>query len=185
MAIAQLTRKAIDQLQTLIAPGKEPGPTTSYLRAFLIGALAGTRSTLPLTLLAWEKDQRHPDTLIPSQLLDTRAARIIMVTSSVGEIIADKTSFIPSRLSAPAFIWRLFIGGLAGAIETYRFRESPILGAVLGSSAAALGTLAGYYGRKALDRYTFIPDPVWGAVEDVIASGLGLLAVRKASSLTE
>jgi uncharacterized membrane protein len=161
---------------------KEPGPTTGYLRALLIGALAGTRSTLPLTALAWEKDPRHPDTLIPSYLLDTQAARIITVTSSVGEIIADKTPLLPSRLSPPAFIWRLFIGGLAGTIMMYRLHESPILGAVLGSSAAALGTMASYSSRKTLGRLTPIPDPVWGVVEDAVAAGLGLLAVRKAIS---
>jgi uncharacterized membrane protein len=178
MAITQITRKALDQLQTLIHPDNGPGPTGVYLRALGIGALAGTRSTLPLTLLAWGKDSRHSDTLVPSQLLDSQAARIITATASVGEIIADKTPFIPSRLSPPAFIWRLFIGGLTGSIMTYRLHKSPILGALLGSSAAALSTMASYYSRKMLTRYTFIPDPVWGAVEDAIATRLGLLAIR-------
>src|SRR5690242_7663745 len=178
MAITQITRKALDQLQSLIHPDNELGPSGVYLRALGVGALAGTRSTLPLTLLAWEKDPHHSDALIPSQLLDTQAARIITATASVGEIIADKTPFILSRLSPPAFIWRLFIGGLAGAIMTYRLHKSPILGALLGSSAAALSTMASYYSRKTLTWYTFIPDPVWGVVEDVIATRLGLLAIR-------
>ncbi len=150
-----------------------------YLRALVIGAIAGTRSTLPLTLLAWETDPREPDMLLPSEWLDTQAARIIMTTASVGEIIADKTPFIPSRISPPAFIGRLFTGGLAGTIIAYRFHESPILGALLGGSAAAFGTMAAYYSRKTLVEHTPIPDLVWATVEDAIGIGLGQLAVRK------
>lgn len=179
MAIAQTTRKVFDQLQALLNPGQEPRPTAGYLRAIVIGSVAGGRSTLPLTLLAWEKDPRTQDTLLPSHLLNTQAARIITTTASVGEIIADKTPFIMSRMAPPAFLWRLFTGGLAGTIIAYRFRESPVLGALLGSLAASFGTMAGYYSRKTLDEHTPIPDPVWGAVEDAIDIGIGLLAVKR------
>jgi uncharacterized membrane protein len=179
VAIAQTTRKALDQLQARINPGKESELTAGYLRALVIGCVAGSRSTLPLTLLAWQKDPRQADTLLPSQILDTKAARIIITTASVGEIIADKTPFIPSRLSPPAFIGRLISGGLAGAIMAYRFRESPVLGALLGGGAAGFGAIVGYYSRKTLDEHTPIPDPVWAVVEDAVAVSLGLLAVSE------
>lgn len=180
MAIVQIARRVLDQLQVTMHSSDAPGPIAGYLCAVGIGTIAGTRSTLPLALLSWEKDPRDPDTLSLSQLLDSQAARIITATFSAGEIIADKLPFLPDRLSPPAFIWRLFIGGLAGTIMTYRLHDSPILGAVLGSSAAALGTVAGYYSRKTLGRRTLIPDPILGAFEDVLATGLGLLVVRKA-----
>jgi uncharacterized membrane protein len=183
MAIADIALKALEVLESRINPGKEAQSTVGYLRALVIGSIAGTRSTLPLTLLAWEKDPRRHDTLPLSQMLDTQAARIITTTASVGEIIADKTPFIMSRIAPPAFLWRLFTGGLAGTIIAYRFHKSPILGALLGGSAAAFGTMAGYYSRKTLDEHTPIPDPIWGAVEDAVATGIGMLAVRKSIPL--
>jgi uncharacterized membrane protein len=174
LAIHQIN-KALDQLQERISPDRKK-ESTAYLRAVILGSVAGSRSTLPLTLLAWEKDPRKSDTLLPSRLLASDKAKPILTTATIGEMIADKLPFTPSRLDPLPFAGRVIVGGLAGATIAYRFRESAVVGAVLGSLGAAFGTVAGYYSRHLLDERTAIPDPVWGITEDAIATGLGLLA---------
>jgi uncharacterized membrane protein len=178
LALQQLN-KAFDQLQDRIKPDRKKESTAGYLRALVIGSVAGSRSTLPFTLLTWEKDPRKPDTLLPSRLLKTDKAKAITTIATIGEMIADKLPFMPDRLDTPSFVLRLVTGGLAGTIIAYRFHKSPILGALLGGSAAAFGSVAGQNSRQLLTKRTGIPNGVWGAVEDVIATGLGLLATRK------
>jgi uncharacterized membrane protein len=181
LALQQIN-KALDQLQNRINLGRKKESTEGYLRALVIGNVAGSRSMLPFALLAWEKDPRKPDTLLPSRLLDTGTARTITTIASIGEMIADKLPSIPSRLGTPSFVGRLISGGLAGMIIAYRFRESPVLGALLGGSGAAFGSVAGYYSRQLLTERTGIPSAIWGVSEDAIATGLGLLATTTASS---
>ena len=178
MAIHQIN-KTLDQLQKRIIPGKQQTSTTAYLRAVLLGSVAGARSTLPFTLLTWEKDPRKSDTLLPSRLLAADLARPILTTATIGEMIGDKLPFTPSRMDPLPFAGRVVIGGLAGAVIAYRFRKSPFVGAALGALGAAFGTVAGYSSRHLLGERTHIPDPVWGLTEDVIATGLGLLATSK------
>ena len=71
---------------------------------------------------------------------------------------------------------------MADAALCQRNRVSPIVGIAIGATAASAGSVAGYYGRKTLDRIKFVPDFVWASAEDALALGLGYLATRKPKS---
>ena len=157
-------------------------PTSVYLRAGLLGFVAGLRSMTPLALLNWTSRIGVDAESALEQFLDAPASRVISSALAVGELVGDKLPFTPSRLSAGPLIGRIVIGGLAGATICQRSRVSPIVGLAIGATAAGAGSVAGYYGRQTLDKIKFVPDFVWASAEDTLALGLGYLATRKSNS---
>ena len=157
-------------------------PTSVYLRAGLLGFVAGLRSMPPLALLNWTSRIGVDAESALEQFLDAPASRVISSALAVGELVGDKLPFTPSRLSAGPLIGRIVIGGLAGATICQRSRVSPIVGLAIGATAAGAGSVAGYYGRQTLDKIKFVPDFVWASAEDTLALGLGYLATRKSNS---
>jgi uncharacterized membrane protein len=151
-----------------------------YLRAATLGATAGLRSQLPLALLtvAAGRGDFAANATGPLALLRTRTARLACGAAAIGELIADKTPFVPDRIDSAPFAGRLFFGGLTGAVFARGNGASAPLGLALGATAAALGTVAGYRFRTTLDRATRLPDIVWAVTEDLIALSLASLAIR-------
>ncbi len=157
-------------------------PIGVYARAGLLGFVAGLRSMTPLALLNWTSRIGVDAESALEQFLDAPASRVVSSALAVGELVGDKLPFTPSRLAAAPLIGRIVIGGLAGATICQRSRVSPIVGAAIGAAAASAGSVAGYYGRKTLDKIKFVPDFVWASAEDTLALGLGYLATRKPKS---
>ena len=166
--------------KTSLEPNENP--TGVYLRAGLLGFVAGLRSMTPLALLNWTSRIGVDAESALEQFLDAPASRVISSALAVGELVGDKLPFTPSRISAGPLIGRIVIGGLAGATLCQRARVSPIVGMAIGATAASAGSAAGYYGRKTLDKIKFVPDFVWASAEDTLALGLGYLATRKSKS---
>lgn len=153
---------------------------TVYGRAATLAALAGGRSMMPLALLATTAGRNGflADAPRPWSLLRSRGAAIGFGLAAAGEVVADKSPIIPSRLKPGPLVGRLLLGALTGASVCRDAHRSPVVGAALGAAAAGGGAAAGYYARAALGRATGLPDPVWGVGEDAITLGLGLLALR-------
>lgn len=85
---------------------------------------------------------------------------------AAGEMVADKTSFIPDRTEATALIGRALAGAVSGATVAAA-RDHPQLGAALVGSAVAAGSTALFYTlRKQAEERTGLPDSVLGFVED-------------------
>jgi uncharacterized membrane protein len=114
----------------------------------------------------------------PLALLRTRAARLACAAAAIGELIADKTPFVPDRIDPGPFAGRLIFGGLTGAVFARGNSASAPLGLALGATAAGLGAIAGYRSRMSLDRATGLPDVVWAVTEDLIALTLASIAIR-------
>lgn len=153
---------------------------TTYGREALIGFVAGLRSQLPFAMLAFAANRgdfaQHATG--PLRYLRSRWALAGCGAAAVGEMIADKLPFTPSRIDPGPLAGRIAFGALAGAALA-RGARSPLLpGVVLGASGAAAGSFAGYCARRALDHATGWPDPIWGGVEDAVAVSLGLTAVE-------
>lgn len=92
-----------------------------YVRAAAIGAAAGLRSfSPPAAVFRSNKRRRTALTLI-----------------ALGEMVADKFPQAPSRLFAPALIWRTFAGGWCGGEIAQRGNGTRATGIVAGSLAAA------------------------------------------------
>jgi uncharacterized membrane protein len=154
--------------------------TAVYPRAALLGAVGGLRSELPLALLTRAAGRGELPGLVrgPLGLLRTRAARLGFGAAAIGEVIADKTPYVPNRIDPGPLAGRLVFGGLAGAALARGRGRSASLGFVLGAAGAGGGSFAGYYARVTLDRATGLPDAVWAVAEDLTALALARFALR-------
>lgn len=152
----------------------------SYLKALGLGIVAGMRSMTPPALLAHELHRTGSRNLdgTPLQFLATPQAAAVTPILAVSEIIADKTPWIPDRISPPGLIARSVSGALVGAALCSGDEDQPLVGAVLGSVSALAAAFAAYHLRKRLGEEG-IPDPVLAVLEDALAVGGGLLILRR------
>src|SRR6202035_4882923 len=101
---------------------------------------------------------------------------IILTVLAIGELIADKLPFTPSRKAAGPFIARIVSGALCGA-TIGAARNSIVLMSVLGAVGAVAGTLGGAAARAKLAA-AFRRDLPAALLEDVVAVGLAVLSVQ-------
>lgn len=156
----------------------------SYLKALGLGIVAGMRSMTPPALIAHELRRTGSRELdeSPLRFLTTAQAAEVTRILAAGEIMADKTPWIPDRISPPGLVGRGVSGALAGAaLCSGDGNEEPVVGAVVGAAAALASAFAAYHLRKRLGE-AGIPDPVLAAAEDVLAVGGGLLILRAETS---
>lgn len=125
-----------------------------------LGRSAGLRTFTPLAALALGGVGR------PAR------ARRLLVVLAIGEIVADKLPWTPSRLEIASVAGRATSAALCGATVAGPTGVAPAVG---GAIAATYG---GYHARAALVRRTGWPDLVWALVEDVVAIALAWSAVR-------
>jgi uncharacterized membrane protein len=111
------------------------------------------------------------------KLLGSAASANTFTILAAGEILADKTPYIPNRIDPAPLVARILAGGLCGAAICSAKRQSVLLGSIIGSCAAIGGTFLGYHLRKSAVRNRRIPDFKVALVEDAIAVGGGLAAM--------
>jgi uncharacterized membrane protein len=149
-----------------------------FFYAFLIGCVCGLRSMTAPAVIAWGA---HLGWLhLESSLLGFFANKISLVVFSVfalGELVADKLSFIPSRTQAGPLGVRIIFGALCGAALCIASGASPMPGALLGGLGGVAGAFAGYTYRRRLT--AIVPDLVLALIEDLVAIGGGLLIVSR------
>ena len=146
--------------------------------AFAIGVVAGLRSMTAPAAVAWAACfgwLRLEGT--PLAFLGSPAARYVLLALMLGELVADKLPFTPSRTRPAPFAGRILAGGLAGAALAASLTGALVIGAVAGSLGAVAGTLGGYQARTRLVRALKVPDYVVAVAEDVVAVGGALLIV--------
>jgi len=148
-------------------------------RAFVLGLATGLRSQTPMAALALVA-QRDPGVVrrgsAAVRLREPRAA-LFMGASAVGEMVADKLPFIPSRLTTPVVGGRILFGALGGAASTPSAYDA-WQGAAAGVLGAMAGNYGGYHARVWLGERTGWPDPAVALVEDAVAISLSILAAR-------
>ena len=109
-----------------------------------------------------------------------------LVAMAVGELLADKTPFVPDRTdSSTALLARAASGGAAGAAVFKARRRSMLAGALVGAAAAIGAAYGTYYLRKSAARYFNVSDRVVALVEDGIALTAGLIAVSMTKNEAE
>ncbi len=108
---------------------------------------------------------------------DSAVARYALLVAMLGELIADKLPFTPSRTRIGPFGWRIVSGGLAGAALAVGSGGTLGLGALAGAAGAVAGTLAGFRARTGLVRALGTRDYIVALAEDVVAVGGALLIV--------
>ena len=148
----------------------------TLLLAFALGFIAGLRSMTPPAVMAWAA---HLGWLsldgTPLSFLASPVARYVLLVAMLGELVADKLPFTPSRTLPGPFVWRILSGGVSGAALAAGFGQPLALGAAAGAAGAVAGTLGGYRARTGLVRTLEVPDYAVALTEDVVAVGSALL----------
>ena len=133
----------------------------TLIEAVAVGALTGLRSMAG-----------------PAALAPGRGGTLAGLTGvmALGEMIADKTSFVGNRIDPAPLAGRAVLGALAGGVVSGPRSGDRVLGAALGAAAAIV---AAHLAFRARTRST-LPTAVSGAIEDAVALGLmGWIASRR------
>lgn len=133
----------------------------SYAGAVVAGTVAGMRSMAAPALI---------NRLGIPGVLPAGAGKVTSVLA-IGEAIADKLPFMPSRTMAASLTTRAISGAISGASITKSKRCSPYLGALVGAAAAIGATYAAYHLRRELGKRLKVPDFLIALGEDALVVG--------------
>jgi uncharacterized membrane protein len=155
-----------------------------YAGAALIGTVAGMRSmTAPaiVSRLAGtagiEVDKTGVD------FLHSPVIPRVMSILAIGEVIADKLPFIPSRVTPFPLVTRAVSGAVSGYVLCSSKKRSPVMGAIFGAAGAVAGSYAAYALRKRIVKGLHIPDTVVALAEDALAISAGTIIASKLRSV--
>jgi uncharacterized membrane protein len=146
--------------------------------ALALGAVSGMRSMMAPAVISWSAKrsgldlESGPFSAFKGPGIAKTAAALVM-----GEMIADKTPFVPDRTDPAALIGRAVAGGAAGAAVFQARHKSVVVGALVGAAAAVGAAYATYHLRKKTAAYFHISDRAVALIEDGIALTAGLIAV--------
>ena len=102
----------------------------------------------------------------PFAMLGSPRVSTVLRTLEIGEMIGDKTPFIPSRTSLLPLLGRAAIGALAGA-TLFASGERPVAaGAALGAASATAAAYAAERLRMQITQRLGVPNVVTGLLED-------------------
>src|SRR5579871_1554076 len=97
----------------------------------MLGFATGLRSMTPLAVLCWfAYDNQLSVDWAP--WISHLSVAIALTVLALGEMIGDKLPRVPDRVSAGPLVWRLVLGGLAGAIAATSMEGPGLEGVVLG-----------------------------------------------------
>ncbi|MYS81414.1 hypothetical protein [Embleya scabrispora] len=136
---------------------------TALVRAFLVGAASGGRSQAGIT--AVRLTARDAGAL----------SRLAVGSAAIGELVADKHSDVPSRLSLPGLAPRVLLGATAAAVLARRTRGAVTVAALVGAGASVGGAIMGAAWRQAAAN-TGIPAVSAAIGEDVLCYALAFTA---------
>jgi uncharacterized membrane protein len=146
------------------------------LCAFLVGIVSGLRSMMGPAVVSWSARLGLLEVGGTSvAFMGYRYTPIIFAVLAVGELIADKLPFTPSRKMAPGFTARIFSGALVGA-TIGASGNMMLAGLVIGAIGAVAGTLGGAAARGKLAA-AFHRDLPAALLEDAFGLALAILAV--------
>jgi uncharacterized membrane protein len=96
---------------------------------------------------------------------------------AVGEMFADKLTFLPKRTSFPILCARALSGAVIGA-SLYSVEDlPPAEGALIGGASAIAATFVSYHVRRTLTKTFHIPDFLVALAEDylIVTRGMKIL----------
>ncbi len=158
--------------------GFEVNPAT--YKTIALSSISGLRSMAAPALLA--RAVRRGELDAPNlPALGSREASALLTLLAIGEMIADKTPFIPSRTSPLALLGRALSGGLVGATLFASEGRRQTSGGVLGALCAAITARAGESIREAGSERLGLPDTVLALLEDSIVILVGTRVLRSRS----
>jgi uncharacterized membrane protein len=140
----------------------EPGITLAIGHALLIGIVAGLRTMIAPTAVAYSRN---------SYLW------MIFAVLAILELIGDKLPKTPARTMPLALIARCVSGG-ASAYFLVQGSLNGWLAALCGIAGALIGAYGGYGMRRLLTAKAKIPDIAVAIGEDILTIALAIVAIR-------
>lgn len=156
----------------------------SWLLAIpLLGFATGLRSLTPMAALCWFAYLGY---LPVDGTWAAWTARlwvaIVFTVLAAGENAADKSSWIPNRISPAPLLARLVLGGVAGSIAATAMNGPGIEGVLLGVVGAALGAFCGFMIRRDLAQKFSCGEWPVAFAEDLFALILAVFSLHVVTS---
>ncbi|MEV1287443.1 hypothetical protein [Micromonospora sp. NPDC049679] len=146
--------------------------SSTALRAAVLGAATGGRSMTGLSAVALTTPPGTRPTWVAR--LGGPWGRRVTAMAAAGEMLADKTPRVPSRLAPPVLAERIIMGVVSAAALARRDGVRPALPVVFAVAAVVGASLAGVRWR------TYAQRRGWGmagaVAEDVLTVGLAAAA---------
>lgn len=154
-------------------------PTLATAAAF--GTLTGMRSVSGPTLLAARSlvAGAQPGAGPAERWLARPGTALALGVLALGEMVADKTPWIPPRVAPPSVAGRIASGALCGGVQARRWRQRGWAPALVGGLAALGSTFVAYSVRQRTSERFGISTVLLGVLEDavVIAAASALFRV--------
>jgi uncharacterized membrane protein len=143
----------------------------------MLGFATGLRSMTPMAVLCWfaYAGQLSADW---APWISHLSVAIVFTILAAGELIADKMPWIPNRVSPAPLMWRIVLGGFAGAIAATSMQGPGLEGVLLGILGALIGAFGGYMLRRDLVQSLDCKDWQIAIAEDIITIGSAIYALR-------
>lgn len=158
---------------------KESGNEALPYKVAGLAALAGLRSMAAPALLSRAARCGDIEGLqgTPFATLGRPRVSAMLQLLMIGEMVADKTPFVPNRTSTPALLGRASSGALASAALFAAGKRRAAIGAVFGILPALVAAYAGKKFRTQVPEKLGVPGPILGLLEDgiVLLGGKRLL----------
>ena len=140
------------------------------LKIAALAAISGLRSVAGPALLARAANRGEVpglgNTLFAG--LGSDGVSAVLQALMLGEMVGDKTPFVPSRVSAGPLFGRALSGALVGSALFVSGGRRGVPGALLGAASALASVYAADRLRSATTQGLGLPDPVFGLIEDGI-----------------
>jgi uncharacterized membrane protein len=136
----------------------------------LLGLTTGLRSMTPMAVVCWFAYLGWlPVGGTWAEWTGWLWVAIVWTLLALAELVADKMPWMGDRTSRGPLLWRLLMGGLAGAIAATSLVGSAIEGVLLAVIGALLGAFGGFMIRRDLVEKAGVKDWHVAVVEDVFA----------------
>lgn len=145
-----------------------------------LAAFSGVRSVAPPALLSRAAAGGDLPGLRGTRFAPLASGGVskALQTMMVGEMLGDKTSFIPSRISPGPLFGRALSGALVGSALFVSGGREGLPGALLGVASALAGVYAADRLRSSSTQRLGLPDPVFGLLEDAVVLLAGSYLLR-------
>lgn len=149
-----------------------------YLRALIVGAMAGMRSLVTPSIVSESLASEVSPNLHGSvlSLLAARNVRRVLKAGCTTEIICDKLPFMPDRTDPSSLIFRFISGAVCGAAICKAEGQSSPLGAAIGGVTAVVSAHVCYNIRRKLVADQTASDTLVAVAEDALVMTLGRVA---------
>jgi uncharacterized membrane protein len=158
--------------------------TILYLLCVVIGGVSGLRSLtgIAIVTIVAQRGWPHLGWLhlggTGLNFLGTPIAMYVFVVLAIGELVADKMSFVPPRIQAGPLAARFVLGAICATALALAAGLPWIFPAALGGVAAVVGAYAGYWLRRSITSHGVKDLPI-ALLEDATAILLALFAVSR------